>query len=313
MAKMIVCKVKKKTIILVLLVFLLPLVTVFSYQKIQDYNKRRYIRILSEKRKAAWGSFSRQLISEIKKFKGESAIVIKDLESGWGLTYRKDKLFPSASLTKVPIMAASFSAAEQGKISLAQEIALKSSDKLTGSGVLKNMPAGTIFNLEQLIGLMMYDSDNTAANIITNLLGIDYLNKSFKEFGLKNTELSRRIADYKLRNQGIENYTTAEDMAVLLEMIYRGELVSRNVSDKCIGILKLTRTKNRLPKYLPADIMIAHKTGLERSVCHDAGIVFTPKGNFLICVLTRYKNTNLNAAKEFIARMALLTYDFYEK
>lgn len=101
---------------------------------------------------------------------------------------------------------------EIARIRLDRNIALKSSDKLTGSGVLKDMPAGTTFSVERLIGLMIYDSDNAVNNIVTNLVGIDYLNSAFKGLGLKNTDLSRKIADYQSRGKGIENYTTAEDM-----------------------------------------------------------------------------------------------------
>jgi beta-lactamase class A len=306
-------KTGKNIVIIILLAVFLPISSIFLYQGIQDYSRARYLRGLMEKRKAAWGIFKAQLMGEINKFKGDPAVIIKDLESGWELVYQKEKLYPSASLAKIPIMAAAFVYAGQGTINLDSEITLKSSDKLTGSGALKSLPAGTIFNFEQLIGLMIYDSDNTATNIVTKVMGIDYLNSAFKEFGLKHTKLLRRVADYKLRNQGVENYTTAEDMAFLLEKIYRRRLFDKQVSDKCIGVLKLTRMNDRIPKYLPSDITIAHKTGLERNVCHDAGIVFTSRGNFLICVLTNYKNTNLRAAKEFIATVALLTYNFYER
>lgn len=306
-------KIGKNIITIILLAIFLPISSIFLYQGIQDYNRARYLRVLMEKRKAAWGIFKSQLMGEINKFKGDPAVIIKDLESGWELVYQKDKLYPSASLAKIPIMAAAFVYAGQGIINLDSEITLKSSDKLTGSGALKSLPAGTIFNFEQLIGLMIYDSDNTATNIVTKVMGIDYLNSAFKEFGLKHTELLRRVADYKLRNQGVENYTTAEDMAFLLEKIYQRRLFNKQVSDKCIGVLKLTRMNDRIPRYLPSDITIAHKTGLERNVCHDVGIVFTSRGNFIICVLTNYKNTNLKAAKEFIAKVALLTYNFYEQ
>jgi len=303
---------KKKTLLVnIFLVIFLPAISILSYQKILDYKKASYLRLFSEKRKAAWGEFKLKIMSEINRFKGESGIIIKDLETGWDFSWEQDKLFPSASLAKVPIMAAAFLAVEQGKISLEQKIALKNSDKLTGSGVLKGMPAGTVFTVERLLGLMIYDSDNTATNIITNLLGIDYLNEAFRYFGLKNTLLNRKVADYKMRRRGFENYTTASDMSLLLEKIYRRELISKDCSEKCISILKLTRLNNRIPKYLPAEITVAHKTGLERRVCHDAGIVFTPRGNFLICVLTRYKNSNIKGAKEFIARIARLTYNFY--
>ena len=175
------------------------------------------------------------------------------------------------------------------------------------------MPVGTTFNVERLIGLMIYDSDNTATNIVTNLVGTGYLNNAFKSFGLKNTNLSRKIADYRLRDKGIENYTTAEDMAFLLERIYRRSLGNKNVSDQCISMLKLTRINDRIPKYLPSEISIAHKTGLENGVCHDAGIVFTRKGDFIVVVLTKHTNSNSAPSKEFIARISLHAYKYFEQ
>ena len=187
---------------------------------------------------------------------------------------------------------------------------MKAGDKLTGSGVLKSMPAGTTISVARLIGLMIYESDNTATHILTNLLGRDFLNTSFKSFGLKKTELSRKVADYKSRDEGIENYTSAEDMALLLDNMYRGTLGSRYVSDECITVLKLTRLNDRIPKYLPAELAIAHKTGLEKGVCHDVGILYTKKGDLVICVLTRHAESSSMAAKEFIARLARHAYHY---
>jgi len=231
--------------------------------------------------------------------------VIKDLKTGWELFYEKIKLFPSASLAKIPIMAACFIAAEEGRLKIDRQVALKYTDKLTGSGVLRDMSVGTAFNVERLIGLMIYDSDNTATNIVTNLVGINYLNSAFKSFGLKNTDLSRKIADYQLRDKGIENYTTAEDMALLLEKIYRGTLGNKRVSDQCISMFKLARLNDRIPKYLPVETTIAHKTGLERDVCHDVGIVFIRKGDFIIAVLMKDVNSDSTLSKEFIANVSL--------
>jgi len=286
------------------------LLIIIGFLGIGAYFGQRYY---AKFRKAAsWSKLQQSVKDEISQFKGETGIIIKDLQAGWEFTENRDKLFPSASLAKVPLMAVCFLAAEQGRIKLNRNIALKPSDKLTGSGVLKNMPAGTLFSVERLIGLMIYDSDNTATNILTNLAGIDYLNSAFKKFGLKNTSLSRKIADYKLRNKGIENYTTAEDMALLLEKIYRGTLGNKNVSDQCIRVLKLNRINDRIPKYLPAGIVVAHKTGLENGVCHDAGIVFARNGDFIIVVLTKYWNFDSAAAKEFIAKISLLAYQYIE-
>jgi len=265
-----------------------------------------------QKRKAAWPVLKKMLIREIKEFKGDAGIVVKDLNMNLEFSFNKDRLFPSASLAKVPIMAACFDAAREGRLKLDDTVKLKISDKMSGSGDLKDMHPGVEFTIEELIGRMIYDSDNTATNILTNTVGIDYLNDKFKEFGLKNTSLSRKIADYKSRKTGIENYTTTEDMALILENIYRGTLVNKNISDDCLRLLKLQKISDRIPKYLPVEVIVAHKTGLEKGVCHDIGIVFSKKGNFLICVLTKHSNSNSAPSKEFIAKIALKVYSYFE-
>lgn len=303
----------KKTFLFITLILFLGVGGYFGQQSYAKFQKAKQERILYETRKAAWQELQQRVKVEISQFKGEAGIVIKDLKTGWEFSYEKTKLFPSASLAKIPLMAACLLAADQGRIKLDRNIALKSSDKLTGSGVLKDMPAGTTFSVERLVGLMIYDSDNTATNIVTNLFGIDYLNNAFKGFGLKNTELSRKIADYQSRDKGIENYTTAADIAFLLEKIYRRTLGNKNVSDQCMRMLKLTRMNDRIPKYLPPEIAVAHKTGLERGVCHDAGIVFTRKGDFIVVVLTKHGNSNSTPSKEFIAKISLYAYKYFDQ
>lgn len=273
---------------------------------------KRYL--LAEKERAgAWHNMVSQIDAQIRAFKGDAGIVIKDLRSGLEYSHNKDEAFPSASLTKIPIMAAAFMAAEEGRLDLAREVALKPADKLTGSGVLKDMPAGSTFSLERLIGLMIYESDNTATNIVTSAVGKDYLNKAFGDFGLKHTHLARRIADYRSRDKGIENYTTAGDMALILEKMYKGSLVNRSVSKQCVNMMKMTRSSDRIAKYLPEDIAIAHKTGLEKTVCHDVGIIYMKKGDFIIAVLTRHHNHTSAASKEFIAKVSLYAYNYFEK
>jgi len=301
-------------------IFLMPIVLLlficgsyFGYKYYTGLKEAERQQALIEQKRLAWESLRRKLANEIARFKGEAGIVIKDLRNNWEIFHNKDKFFPSASLAKIPIMSACFLAAEEGKIKLDREVALKNSDKLTGSGTLKETRAGVTFSIEELIGRMIYDSDNTATNILTNIVGIDYLNNAFNSFGLKKTNLSRRVADFFSRDKGIENYTTAEDMASIFERMYRRSLVNEDVSEKCLKLLKLQHANDRIPKYLPVDVTIAHKTGLERGVCHDAGIVFSCKGDFLICVLTKHTNSNSAPSKEFIAKISLSVYTYFDQ
>lgn len=68
--------------------------------------------------------------------------------------------------------------------------------------------------------------------------------------------------------------------------------------------------RDRIPKRLPADTVVAHKTGLENGVCHDVGIVFTSGGDFLICVLTKHNEKTSLLAKKLIIDIAKSVYDY---
>ncbi len=302
---------KRKTIFLVLVGIAAMVIAASAVYE----GRRIALRIVEEKkmlerRKQAWGALQEEVFREINGFKGQTGIVVKDLKTGWEITFHEDDLFPAASVVKIPIMAAYFQAAAERRIDFKQQIQLRERQKVNGSGVLKNTPAGTALSIGDLIVLMITQSDNTAANILINLLGFDSLNKYFTQLGLKDTSLVRRMMDFRLRRQGIENYTSASDCALLLEKFYRKGFLNAAVSQQCLDILELQKINDRIPARLPDNVRIAHKTGLERGVCHDVGIVFTPRGDFLICALTRHVPP-ARPAKIFIATIAKAVYDYY--
>ena len=260
---------------------------------------------------ARWAQLEKDILRMLRDFQGELGFVIKDLRSGHAIFHDADKRFPSASMVKVPIMAACYKAAEEGRISLADVVTLKRADKVRGSGTLRAAPPGTPVTVEKLIELMITDSDTTAANMLIDLLGFDYLASAFKDFGLDQTNLARKMMDFRSRAKGIENYTTPREMADILERIYRRTCVSPQASEKCLVCLKGQKVNDRIPRYLPRKVPVAHKTGLENKVCHDAGIVFADKGDVLICVLTE-GDTGATIAKRMIARISALVYKIYK-
>jgi len=247
----------------------------------------------------------------VKTFRGEIGLVIRDLDTGWTFQVNPDNLFPAASMVKVPIMAACLKAAEEGRLSLRDNMKLKRSDKAAGSGVLRTRATGSAYTIEQLVELMVTHSDNTAANMLIDILGFDYLNRTFREMGLERTNLSRKMMDFRSRDRGVENYTSAREMADILERIYRKGCVCSSVSERSLEFLKSQKVNDRIPKLLPKDTVVAHKTGLERQVCHDAGIVFTDNGNFLISAFTK-TTSGPRTAKRFISSVSSLAYTVYK-
>ena len=262
-----------------------------------------------EKRKAAWVNLGRILEERIKSSSLDAGLVIEDFRMNLRVIYNADKPFAAASLVKVPIMLACFYADDKKKINLKDSVILKSAQKVSGSGILKDMPGGTSLTIEELVDLMITQSDNTACNMLIDLLGFDYINDFFQALGLKDTNLSRKMMAFRARRKGIENYTTARDMAFCLEIIYRNKFLGPGVSRRAVSLLKKQEVNDRIPARLPDSVPVAHKTGLERKICHDVGIMFTPGGDFLVCVLTKNaKNTKL--AKRFIAQIALDVFEY---
>jgi len=285
-----------------LFLFFIAFVIVSAYPKLNSINRR----------KEGYGDLGKKIETEAKQLEGDFSFVIKDLShSEFQLDFNADQEFPAASLIKLPIVVVAFKAVRENKLQFDKKISINKKDITSGSGIIKSMKMPVEVKVQDLLSFMIAMSDNTAANKIIDLLGYDYINKSFKEIGLNKTVLKRKMMDFYSRKKGIENYTCANDIAFLLEKIYNKSLIDAAASKEMLALLKNQKVKDRIPRFLPNGIVVAHKTGLEKGVVHDAGIVFSPKGDYIICALTKevksYKKT-----KDFIGQMALATYKLYQ-
>jgi len=293
----------KKRVVLINLVIVALSIVLFSYTFLglgQLYKRGVFLSDVKDLTK-----------NEFKSGKVEYGFIIKKLNFfSSGLINKPQEQFAAASLIKLPILAAAFYAVSEDKISLDEIITIEKKDVTGGSGKLKALSLPRKFNFAQILELMISSSDNTATNKVIKILGFEYINSIFKKLDLTGSTLVRKMMDFSQRKKGVENYTNPADIAYILEKIYRGELVNKKLSKLALSFLKKQKVNDRLPRYLPDGVIVAHKTGLERGVVHDAGIVFTPKGDYLICVLVK-GTKSYSRAKKFIAQFSLLTYNLY--
>lgn len=263
--------------------------------------------------KAEWTKLNSAIKNRIMNFNGDVGLIIKDLDTGRTIVFNQDKPVPSASLVKIPVMMAYFYADAKKELKLSDNVQFRQYKKVSKSkgagGWVSNI---AVCSVEELFTPMITQSDNNAANLLIDRMGFSALNAYFKKLGLKNTNISRKMLDFKKRAQGVENYTTAADMAYLLEQLYYKDFLSQEVSEKCLTLLAQQKVNERIPRHLPKGTPIAHKTGLENHICHDAGIVYTERGDFLICVLVRHNNKRALPAKLFIADIARLSYNYFQ-
>ncbi len=257
-----------------------------------------------------WDAMVLALSKASLSYPGRVGIYLKDLRTGRTWSYQPDRLFPAASLIKVPIMVAVFDKIARGELSLETRIRLTGKDRRGGSGSLKWAREGTALSVMELLYKMITESDNTAAQMIIDHIGYSYLELAFRRIGLVYTNITPEGMSLSSGRVARENYTTPREMALLVDRLYAGAMVDRDSSQLMLDLMKHNKGRTRLRKGLPIGWEIGHKTGLLRRSCHDVGVVFSPRGDYIIAVLTG-DVPSYASAKRFIARMARLTYGYY--
>ncbi len=234
-------------------------------------------------------------------------VFIVDLDTGSYLDLDGGILFASASTIKLPILVAFFQDVDAGKIRLDEQLTLKTEMIAEGSGDLQYKKVGTQFTTLELATKMMVISDNTATNmLILRLGGIEALNQRFRSWGLTTTALRNRLPDVEGTNT-----TSPKELAHLMSVVHRGNLVSLQSRDRLLNIMQRNEINNLLPQGLGTGATIAHKTGNIGSLLADAGLVDLPTGKrYAIAVMVK-RPFNDASAQELIRQISRKTYDYF--
>lgn len=196
----------------------------------------------------------------------------------------------SASIIKLFVLAALFEQVEKGEMDLTEQYVLEAEDKVSGTGDIQNMQDGTELTLLTLAEKMIIISDNTATNILINLMGgIEKVQNIIVELGYSDVQLKRLMVDLESLKAGEDNYVTAEDVGRILADIYQEKLVSKSASQKMLDILKQQTDRRMLAQNLPSDVTYYGKTGNfeDYGVQNDAAIIETPNGAFILVFLSQ--------------------------
>ena len=256
------------------------------------------------------------------KTTGDLGLLFTDLKTGETVTVNSDKELLAASTFKVFLLAEFLRQCEEGKYNLMDRHELKAEFVSPGSGVLCDLLPGMNLTLMDYARLMMMLSDNTATDYLYSLTGRDNIQKNVIDaFGLSKTKCDypckllietyfdpahkvlegernwRNTDDYRCLTPTNDS-TSPNDMAKVLKMAYDKALFSPWVSEQMIDIMKRCHTNSRIPKELPRDVEVAHKTGTMDKVANDCGIIYTEKGDYILCL---FYNGNTASQEEYDA------------
>lgn len=233
---------------------------------------------------------------------GEYAVALKNLKTGEEFYLDEHQAFESGSLYKLWVMGETFHKVETNELML-EDVLSGSIPELNQTFEISpenaELTDGNItMSVNQALNQMITISHNYAAMLLTQKNKISTIKEWLNTHDLRESDV------------GGDPKTTAKDTLLFFDKLQKGELANPENTQKMLGFLKGQQLNDKIPDELPENTVIAHKTGEIGLFSHDAGIVYSPKGDYIIAVLS--KSDTPAAAEQRIADISRAVYDYFQ-
>jgi beta-lactamase class A len=229
-------------------------------------------------------------------FSGVMGVWARSLESGETIEWNATEPFPAASTIKVPILYEVFRQAQEGRISLQDRLTLREEDIVPGSGILKDLTPGLALSVRDLATLMIVISDNTATNMLIDLVGLDSVNASAQALGLVGTRLAFKL--FGAPEGPPRNLSTPADLGRLMVLMATRAVLTPEACDDMLAMLGrqhstelITRRLAEFDGFLEAGrtptITVASKSGAIRGTRNDVGLVAAHGRSYVIAMMSK--------------------------
>lgn len=261
------------------------------------------------------------LEARIAKHHGTVGLALLDPKTGETLAIRGDETFPTASVIKVSVLLTLFHRVQDGRLHLDDPIWLVQADQMPGSGILQFFRTPHQLLLEDAAEFMISQSDNTATNLVLDKVGLRNINNYADSLGFPHTRIWAKVfqrGGTTIDPDSSKKYglgvTTPLEMARMLALIYNGRAVSADASKRMMKmLLDQAWGTNEIPRYLPPEAKVAHKTGSDDDVRNDVAIVTSPARDYILSIFT---NDNAdkswridNEAETLLADLGRIVYE----
>ena len=264
------------------------------------------------KQQVLWQKLEASITDVDRHLDGVMGVAIEDLTSGQRFQLRGDEVFPQASSIKTALLTGLYRQVQDGKLKLTDLYTVQASDLVPDSDIMNGLTAGTTrITLRDLATMVVAVSDNSATNVLMDKVGMDNVNALMDSLGLKHTRLRRKMMDLKAAGEGRENISTANEMATLLDQLYRGKVLNKELTDDFFNLLS-THKSSFIPRDLPDDLKIANKPGELEGVRNDSGVVFVQNRPYVICVMTTYLHRERDG-EDAISKISAEAYRMFDR
>lgn len=235
---------------------------------------------------------------------GSAVLSFRTDENRIVIAHRIDLPLPAASLVKLLIASAVATAVLKRRLSLSESIRPKTEILSKASSELWGKHNHDARPLTDYLRAMLSDSDNFAANVLIDRIGIPTINAHATNLGLQVTRIHGYFIDTKARMKP-RSFTTAREMLNLLLALLRG------LSDQTSGgdapytnifeALSAQEDRRMIPQAVGNDVPVANKTGEVSGVLNDAAIIGNPNQHPICEIVLTDGNPPLLNAPDYLA------------
>ena len=236
-------------------------------------------------------SLDEQVKPVVASFKGKVSLFAKNLDTGQTYALNADERVRTASTIKIAVMIEAFARVAEGKAKWTDEVVLTKDKKVSGSGILGELSDGLKLTLRDAVNLMMILSDNTATNLVLDVLTTDAVNARMESLGFKQIKINRKVGsggestagkDPENKKFGL-GVTTPREMVLVMEKLDRGEIINAAASKEMIDLMKREQGRNALGRSL-WDVPMASKYGALDRLRSAVGILYTKNGKIAMAI-----------------------------
>lgn len=282
--------------------------------------------------------------AQLAELDATTSLWAKHVPTGREIAIRADVPTNTLSVIKIPIMVQAFRDHAGGRIDLDARHTVATDDMRRGSGLLQTFAPGLHPTVRDLVTQMIITSDNTATDIMIDLVGMERVNEMLAAHGYGQTRLKHTthrlfletwtrtdpayasLTEREVFERGFPSdegasarsfaiegdstiwlgRTTAREMGRLLEQILAGELADREASDEMVAILSRQFYATRLPRLIRFQgVRVAHKTGdWPPHAGNDVGILFYDGGPTIISAFTNQNRGDFIALEATLGSIA---------
>lgn len=243
----------------------------------------------------------------------------RDLGSGRQVGWRSDEPVVTASVFKVPVLLEYVRQVGAGELDPRRQIEVTAADRVLGPSGLSVFVDDTRWSLRDLATSMITVSDNTATDLLVDILGLDRINKTLADLGLSSTvivgdcqtifdaaldelevsdfvqleaamaALGSGVASMAFCDPGQTNRSTPRESTELLARIWHDEAADPDACAEARRIMRLQVWSHRLASGFPDDSLgISGKTGTIGVARNEIGVIEYPDGrSYAIAVFLR--------------------------